>query len=103
MSWKLGLASGSCIANIRKQGCDFLEELLNIVSGLGTNFFEEHFVLFCQLLALAGGYLSLLKVDFVSKESDNYSVSSLIFNVVDPFLYAFEGIGVGHIIDDDCD
>lgn len=98
---QLCLASACCITNLRKESSDFFEKLLDINSSLSTDFFEEDIVLFWQFFALGFADFPFLQVDFVGEECDDDPIASLIFDVIHPFLDAFEGSGVGNVVDDD--
>jgi hypothetical protein len=84
-------------------GCDFFEELLNIYSRLCAYFFEMDLIPCSELSSFGFSDVSVLQINFISKEGNNDSISPLVFDIVNPFLYRLEGGAIGDIIDNDGD
>ena len=85
-----------------QKGCYFLEELLDVHPRFGADFLKEDIVVPRHLEAFLLADVSILQVNFVGKEGDDDSLSPLVLDVVDPFLYTFERVSVGDIVDNDC-
>jgi hypothetical protein len=75
---------------------------LNVASCFGADFLEEDIVSLRQFPSLCFRDVPVLKVDFVGEEGYDDSFSPLVFDIVDPFLDAFEGIAVGDVVDYNC-
>ena len=76
---------------------------MNVDSRLGADFFEQNLIIVGEVGAFLFGYISLFYIYFISEESDNDSLSPLIFDIINPFLDAIERNPIGNIIHDDCD
>jgi hypothetical protein len=99
--WLCGLGPRGRFVHLWQLGCDLFEKLLDIESGLCTDFLEIDGIAFGQVPALGFRDVPLLQVYLVGQQRDDHSFSPLRLHVVHPLLNALERTAVGHVVYDD--
>lgn len=100
--WQLCFASRSRLVDLWKKSCYLFKKLLNVGSCLRTDLFKKNLVILSSLLSLCLTDISILQIDFISQQCYYDSFSSLIFDIVNPFLHTFESISISYVVNYHC-